>query len=525
MIFNKKQVSISILILSGIIFRIREFFFNRPLWLDESFLALNITEKSLPELIFNHLSYLQHAPIVYIFFIKIINIISGNSEYSLRLFSLLCSLISIFVFYKLVLKIFNFTGVCFSLFFFTFSLSLIYYSSETKQYSFDLLITLLLVSNCFLLTKDKLNNSELATISIFTIASIWCSFNSPFILSGMLIILFLHHSLNKNKTMLLQGLVITSLTSLSFYIYHNHSLYKITENKYLFKIWDWAFITFPPNEKTIELITKLFQDVFSNASFIAIFYFTVGLISLFFAKNKIIYLLILSPLIFITSASLIKIYPFYERFLFFIHPIIIIVVSKGIEFTLNGNNKIIRLANGLLVLIFILLFISSSVSNFINPCIRNNIKGVLYTLKKNIMPGDLIYIHHLSQYPFKYYGHKYGFNTEYSLLNNYTGLGFTKPFNEMPRFISKPGFNDIFLGRISQYSLEYPFQDSFEPSLLKGKKRVWILISHRLHERNEFYKNFDKVGKRTKSFYSFGHGFYGDKNLDYASLDLYDFSN
>jgi len=126
----------------GIVLRLRQYLFNRSLWLDEALLTLNIISRSFLELL-QPLDYRQGAPIGFLFLEKLAVQLFGNSEYVLRLFPFLCGIISLFLFYKVATHYINIKAVLIALGLFAISGWLVYYSSEVKQYSSDVAIVLL----------------------------------------------------------------------------------------------------------------------------------------------------------------------------------------------------------------------------------------------------------------------------------------------------------------------------------------------------------------------------------------------
>ena len=81
----------------GMLLRLRQFLFDRSLWLDETFVALNIIHRSPAELL-KPLDYNQGAPIGFLFLEKLATVSLGSSEMALRLLPFACGIVSIFLF-------------------------------------------------------------------------------------------------------------------------------------------------------------------------------------------------------------------------------------------------------------------------------------------------------------------------------------------------------------------------------------------------------------------------------------------
>jgi hypothetical protein len=137
---NNEKAIIKLTIIAGVLLSTLQFFYNRSLWLDEAYLALNIINKSHFELL-KPLDLRQVAPILFLIIEKIFSDLIPNSEFGLRLFPLISFWLSIFLFYKLIKAIQqNYYAIIFSLSLFVFNTTLIYYSSEVKQYMTDALV-------------------------------------------------------------------------------------------------------------------------------------------------------------------------------------------------------------------------------------------------------------------------------------------------------------------------------------------------------------------------------------------------
>jgi uncharacterized membrane protein len=177
------KISCWALIGIGIILRLAQYFSNNSLWRDEVYLALNIIERSPAEL-FKSLDYNQHAPPGFLIIEKIIINFFGTSEFAFRFFPLICSIASLFIFYKLSRKLVSKIAVIIAIGIFAILVSILYYSSETKQYSSDVLISLLLI----LLTLKIKNNSLTIFTSllygIYGVLSIWFSHTAILVLAG-----------------------------------------------------------------------------------------------------------------------------------------------------------------------------------------------------------------------------------------------------------------------------------------------------------------------------------------------------
>src|ERR1044071_4702024 len=131
--FTGEKITVTGMILLGILLRLRQYWTGRSLWSDEAMLALNIVNRNLIGL-FKPLDYDQGSPIGFLLIEKIFSLPFSRSEYALRFFPLIVGSASIWLFYLLLKRTTSGAGLLAALTLFVLNQRLIYYSSEVKQY-------------------------------------------------------------------------------------------------------------------------------------------------------------------------------------------------------------------------------------------------------------------------------------------------------------------------------------------------------------------------------------------------------
>ena len=197
---------------TGIALRLKQYLTNRSLWSDEASLALNIVERSFKELA-QPLDYHQGAPLGFLWIQKGIVILFGSSEYALRLVPLICGISSLFIFWFIAAKYLNKRATCLAFTLFAISDLPIYFSSEAKQYSCDVMVGLLTLVMLFSLTKRNQNLGYLSVIGYGLLGAIfiWMSHPAIFFLGsvGISVIYgyYVRSEYNKIKYLVLMGSV------------------------------------------------------------------------------------------------------------------------------------------------------------------------------------------------------------------------------------------------------------------------------------------------------------------------------
>ena len=132
-----------IVLTAGILIRLIQYFYSRSLWVDEAMLSLNIIQCGFRELMLP-LKHEQVAPVLFLWIEKTSVLLFGNNEFSLRLFPLLCGITILPLVYDVTRRLTaDSTTAIVVLVFFAFSRTFVFFSTETKQYCSDLLLSLL----------------------------------------------------------------------------------------------------------------------------------------------------------------------------------------------------------------------------------------------------------------------------------------------------------------------------------------------------------------------------------------------
>ena len=161
---------------SRIVLRLRQYLFDRSLWLDECLLALNILRRS-PAQLLRTLDIYQVAPYGFLLLEKMAVRYLGTGEMALRLFPFLFGVGSIFLFVAVARRFVELPAVPIGVGLFSLCGPLIYYSSEVKQYSGDVAVALLLYLLAGSLIRGRVGTMWLILVSVLGLRQ--CGFQTP----------------------------------------------------------------------------------------------------------------------------------------------------------------------------------------------------------------------------------------------------------------------------------------------------------------------------------------------------------
>jgi hypothetical protein len=405
----EKTIVFSILF-AGVLLSILQFVYNRSLWLDEAYLSLNIINKSHFELL-KPLDIHQVAPILFLQTEKILSKLIPNSEFGLRLFPLISFSLSLFLFYKTIKAIQqNYYTIMFSLSLFVFNASLIYYSSEVKQYMSDVLV----LTSVYYAILEKYKNVEYKyyCLGIVGAISMFLSNVAPIIIftAGCYLLFDIYRSKKKE---ILHLTVVSVVWASSFLLYyflfvHNHPARE-------FMIRDWtehkAFMPTNPLDiqflkfllyKGIMIVYGLFE--FGRIGMISLsILILVGIVSLIRKGKTDIIILTVTPLVLHLFLSSLKMYPFDKRLILYTCPCIIVICSFGFDYLANDLFTYLKIERFRLLVIAIPLLMSSYIFHVGFPIKHVEIKKSITFIEQNMYKKDKLYLNYFARFPFQYY--------------------------------------------------------------------------------------------------------------------------
>lgn len=413
-----ENIVLIIVVFVGISLRIHQYSINRSLWLDEALLSFNLIERSFIGLL-APLDHDQGSPVGFLWLQKIIITLAGPQELVLRFLPLMGGIVSLILFAWLVYRTLSRSAALYALLFFALSTKLIYYASEVKQYSTDVLATILaLMLISPLLNSDLQSYGRSVLLGLAGGLLVWLSHPVIFVLAsgGGLATLV---GLKKQKS---QQAGITILVGAiwlsSFLLSYIFSLDSLSQNKILLNYWASGFT--PPITQPLlflDWIIERILDMFDQAlglplSGLMSFIYLVGGIASY-AQNKTRGLALLLPLGLVMLAACLQLYPFSQRLLLFAAPLVFIVLANGVE-VISKLLKSEQLVGGQLLLLGLCFYhpITQAIDLVQYPHYVEEIRPIIDYIQEQRQPDDMVYLYYASQRPFEYYQPRYGITAD-----------------------------------------------------------------------------------------------------------------
>ena len=239
----------------GIALRVVEFTRNRPLWLDEAMLSLNIAARSFVQLA-RPLDYDQSAPLAYLWIERLAVNVGGVSERSLRALPFVAGLALVPLVWLVARRLAGATTATLAAVLAALSLSLITFSAEAKQYGVDPLVTAAIAWFAVRVANVPGDHRRWLRLVAVGVAGLLLSQPAIFALGGAAVALALHPAVRRDATArryAALGVVVWGLVFGALYL----AVYSATEhNAYMRSFWEGTFLD--PRASDIVQRVRLF---------------------------------------------------------------------------------------------------------------------------------------------------------------------------------------------------------------------------------------------------------------------------
>ncbi|WP_353571914.1 hypothetical protein [Candidatus Albibeggiatoa sp. nov. BB20] len=508
-----------LIIALGIGLRLDQYFFNRALWLDEAFFAVNFLHRDFWTVLQLPLDYSHShiAPPAFMLITQLSIELFGNFDYILRLYPLICGLLSVIAFYFLARITVSPIAVPIAVFLFAISDALILYSSDFKQYSSDVFITIGLLWLAVSWQQLDLTKGRVILLAILGVVIVWFSHPATFILASMGSYWGLQLLYQKQW----RQLAILALIGIAWLI-SIVTMYKFVSNggvgsspigEWLLIFWDQILHAFMPNPLTeagqqwlFDRFTSIFNypanlGQITTTAYIPAILFLFGCFTLMVKKQQLLYLSVV-PIALTLILSYLKAYPFADRLILFLLPIFYLVIAEAIaqiqltiadypQQTHKWSTYVLQAS-----LVTLLVYPLGDISKHRQI---QEIKPLMNYLQAHGQQ-DKLYLYHWAEPAFRYYAPQYGFDyTSCHLISPIPAKDFIKEIDYYRQKLAMKPVN------ISETKCILGAGELFQQSLpdlekLQGQGRVWFLFTHHSWQETDlFLSHLDGIGLRLDS--------------------------
>jgi hypothetical protein len=332
----------TLMLVIGCGLRVIEYAKDRAAWKDEYYLSLNVLHRPVFEFDQPMIED-QLAPPGFLVLARVSSRVLGGSRLAVRFLPLVCGVACLFALRRLAERVVSPRAVPIALALAAFSDDLIYYSTEFKQYSCDLLIAQVLILLLLDMGSRPITARCAAVASVMGILATWLSHPSIFVLASGGVWLFTRVLMARRwgEAGWLMG--VGALWLSSFDGCYLVSLRLLGDGVFMWTWWDFAFLPIPPlSWADLQRDFWAFANVFTNpvgivtpigpivAGLLAMGLFAIGGLSLRRSRERGVLALLLGPIALTMLASALHRYPFHGRVLIFLVPGLLLPVAEGV---------------------------------------------------------------------------------------------------------------------------------------------------------------------------------------------------
>ncbi|HEX7320689.1 MAG TPA: glycosyltransferase family 39 protein [bacterium] len=470
-------ITVLCILVLGVIFRVGQYACNRSLTEGEAPLAMNILERSYAQLA-QPLSYVQAAPVGFLFMQKFMASTFGNTEYTLRFIPLIAGILALVLFYYAARVFLEGTGLLTALVLFAVNDQLIYFASEIKQYSTDVMFATALLLLGLWVIKKSYRIIPLILFGLFSGIAIWFSHPSLFV-SAALFCVILVALRRDHKTRNIPWLVIAAVIAISSWL-ANYIVILAAASRQgeLLNFWQRSFMPLPPlSFADIGWIVFAAMRIFKNPGGFSVYDALIAAcacltgLAVYWKTKKIYALILILPILLTLFASGFHIYPFEGRLLLFLVPFIAVMIAAGAEKVREVFSRTSKTAGALALALIMAYPVGSACYHLAKPRAPEELRLVLVELQCRRAPDQTIYVYYGAVNAFKYYARTFGFETDGYIQGVEARDNWQKYYDDLKKLASG------------------------------GHKRAWVIMSHistwnGVDEEKLFISYLDLLGKK-----------------------------
>lgn len=237
-------------------------FQGRSLWLDEAYLVSSLENRSLFHLTGEALDYTQSAPVIYLYIVKVLMMVFGDSEGVLRIFSVFTYIATLFLTWYVSKKLFRcrYPVLCAA---FVANIDfLLKYSNVFKPYVSECVWVLLVLVVYSWYREEKISWWMMALLYMIFI---WAANPVCFFMGGVLTCEFFTGIFQREGSRVAHSAISGIGICGSFVVYYFYWLKAAATNDFMQSYWESdRFPFFPKNKDEFDLGWKLVRRLFGS---------------------------------------------------------------------------------------------------------------------------------------------------------------------------------------------------------------------------------------------------------------------
>lgn len=323
-----------VLILFGTGCRLRLLLANQSFWYDEAYLLTNVQDKNFEELL-GPTKCQQAAPPFYLWMLRAIYLMSGTTEWALRLPSIVAGALAIVVAIPLGRRLAGRAGAVWFVLFVAMSLHGLTLSNDVKPYTIDLLFTelVLLAGAACLIDEGRSRWRAMGGLIALGALGPWLSYPIVFSLGGVGVAWVIHALVRRERAIAI-GVILYGLIGLASCLLLWHFVARHQRTAELATFWKLGFIDLADPQSilmTTGRIVRKLGDYASTGLGIPFLFLTPAGWFIIARRSGTTTIMLVTTLLLALTASAMKYYPLDDRLTMFAAPLIWLPAAVAID--------------------------------------------------------------------------------------------------------------------------------------------------------------------------------------------------
>jgi glycosyltransferase involved in cell wall biosynthesis len=463
----------------GAALRLAQYASGRSLWLDESYLALNVLARSYSDLL-GTLDYAQGAPPGFLLTVKLLSDALGSGEEVLRALPLAAGLLSLLLFHKLARLTLAPAAANVALLLFAASGGLIRYSSELKPYEVDVATVLLVSWLALARWRERVPVRDGLLLGAVGLIAVLFSYAAVFALAAVVAAALVRLAIERRREAVpgLAAAFAPWLAALvAVYVLLVPTVRDLQET-----VFTSFYLPLPPSSwgdlrRLVGAAADLFTDDVALGLPLPVALAAAALALLGswpLARRSPLFLLLAASLLgSVVLASGLHRYPWGGRFTLFLVPFAILAAAAGIGRVAEGGRGS-RLLASALGMALLAVPLGRAAYHLVQPRTLEEMRPLVRRLGAGWRQGDALYLNASAQYAFRYYSQYRGMAERggqrlWPVVPAPGGR-----LGTSPALLSAPP--SVVVGRVEE---ETPAAVARRVAALSvQRRRVWVLLAH-----------------------------------------------
>lgn len=392
------ELLLAMVLLVGLSWRLFLYFWDVSLWHDEILLATSIVERGFLDLL-APLEHGQVAPHLFLFAVEAVTLVFGDNEWSLRLVPWLSGCLGLIWMWAYARKYLDPLVAVFACSIMAFANPLVMYTVHFKQYSGDLLASVIALHMFTMIPKSK----RIGFVSVLLILILpWFSFTSIFVIAGLAGGYGLYYLFHRDWRQVARIGLLGVCGGLSFIMYYLLLVKDMSSTESLVDFWIHFYFWEPLFSWRSYTLLNVGLSYMTTAFIGMLPLFVVGgLIGLW--KNPKVTL----PCVMVFGVTVIAVvlekYPFCERLILFLFPFVAIILGQWLTLFTRARKVVPMIALFAVIAVF-LNHLPKNWKYLVNSPVYQEVRDGFVYVEENQVSGDFVYLVPPIDQMSRYYG-------------------------------------------------------------------------------------------------------------------------